>query len=85
MSRYMIMQDTSLNFDDIMSDQSILAQVKNEAAKAKRESAKAEIKKLYGEYTKAKEVLEGIEQKIVEIVSEFGDDDETVKSLLGDE
>lgn len=64
---------------------SLLAQIKAEAAKAKRESAKAQLKTLYADYNKAAEVLEGIEQKIVEVIKSVGEDEAAVKALLASE
>lgn len=65
--------------------ESILAQVKAEAAKAKRESVKAKLKTLYADYNKAVAVVEGIEQEIVKVISEVGEKPEDVKALLADE
>lgn len=62
---------------------SLLEQIQLEAAKAKREAAKAKLKTLYADYNKAVEVVKGIESQIIDVVKEAGDDPETVKDLLG--
>lgn len=67
-----------------MAEQSILSQVKAEAAKAKRDSAKAKIKALYADYNKATEVVAGIEKQIVDIIKEIGDSPEDVRTLLSE-
>lgn len=64
---------------------SLLAQIKAEADKAKRESAKAQLKALYADYNKAAEVLEGIEQKIIEVVKSVGEDEVSVRAFLASE
>lgn len=67
------------------SQKSLLSQVRDEAAKAKREAAKAQLKALYADYNKAVEVVEGIEQKIVELLKSVGEDEAAIKSMLGSE
>lgn len=64
---------------------SLLAQVRDEAAKAKREAAKAKLKTLYGDYNKAAEVLEGIEKQIIDLLKDVGEDEAAVKAMLGSE
>lgn len=64
---------------------SLLAQVRDEAAKAKREAAKAQLKQLYADYNKAVEVVEGIEAKIVDLLKTVGEDEAAVKAMLGAE
>jgi hypothetical protein len=64
---------------------SLLSQVRDEAAKAKREAAKAKLKQLYADYNKAVEVVEGIEQQIVELLKTVGEDENAIKSMLGSE
>lgn len=64
---------------------SLLAQVRDEAAKAKREAAKAKLKNLYGDYNKAVEVVEGIEKQIVDLLKDVGESEDAVKALLGSE
>ena len=64
---------------------SLLAQIKAEADKAKRESAKSQLKSLYADYNKAAEVLEGIEQKIIDVIRSVGEDEAAVKALLASE
>jgi|688.fasta_scaffold345461_3 hypothetical protein len=66
------------------SAKSLLAQVRDEAARAKREAAKAQLKQLYGDYNKAIEVVEGIEAKIVELLKSVGEDEAAIRSLLTD-
>lgn len=63
---------------------SLLAQIRDEASKAKREAVKAELKKLYSDYNKAAEVVEGIEAKIIELLKSVGEDETTIRSLLAD-
>lgn len=67
------------------SPKSLLSQVREEAAKAKREAAKAKLKTLYADYNKAVEVVEGIEQQIVELLKDVGEDEAAVKAMLGSE
>ena len=67
------------------SPKSLLSQVREEAAKAKREAAKAKLKTLYADYNKAVEVVEGIEQQIVDLLKDVGEDEATVKAMLGSE
>ncbi len=64
---------------------SLLSQVRDEAAKAKREAAKAKLKQLYADYNKAVEVVEGIEQQIVDLLKTVGEDENAIKSMLGSE
>lgn len=64
---------------------SLLSQVRDEAAKAKREAAKAKLKTLYGDYNKAVEVVDGIEQQIVELLKTVGEDEAAIKAMLGSE
>jgi hypothetical protein len=64
---------------------SLLSQVREEANKAKREAAKAKLKTLYGDYNKAVEVVEGIEQQIVELLKTVGEDEAAIKAMLGSE
>lgn len=66
------------------SAKSLLAQVRDEASKAKREAAKAKLKALYGDYNKAADVLEGIEQQIVELLKSVGEDESAIRSMLAD-
>lgn len=63
---------------------SLLAQIKDEASKSKREGVKAELKKLYADYNKAAEVVEGIEAKIIELLKSVGEDEKSIRSMLGD-
>lgn len=67
------------------SPKSLLSQVREEAAKAKREAAKAKLKTLYADYNKAVEVVEGIEQQIVDLLKDVGEDEAAVKAMLGSE
>jgi hypothetical protein len=67
------------------SPKSLLSQVREEAAKAKREATKAKLKTLYADYNKATEVVEGIEQQIVELLKDVGEDEAAVKAMLGSE
>lgn len=67
------------------SPKSLLSQVREEAAKAKREAAKAKLKTLYADYNKAVEVVEGIEQQIVDLLKDVGENEEAVKAMLGSE
>jgi transposase len=63
-------------------NKSLLAQIRDEVAKAKREAAKAKLKQLYADYNKAVEVVEGIEQQIVTLLKDFGEDEAAVKAML---
>lgn len=63
---------------------SLLAQVRDEANKAKREAAKAQLKQLYNDYNKSVEVTEGIEVKIVELLKSVGEDESAIRSMLAD-
>ena len=63
-------------------NKSLLAQIRDEAAKAKREAAKAKLKTLYADYNKAVDVVTGIEQQIVELLKEVGEDEAAVKAML---
>lgn len=67
------------------SPKSLLSQVREEAAKAKREAAKAKLKTLYADYNKAVDVVTGIEQQIVELLKDVGEDEAAVKAMLGSE
>lgn len=67
------------------SPKSLLSQVREEAAKAKREAAKAKLKTLYADYNKAVEVVEGIEQQIVDLLKDVGESEDAVKAMLGSE
>ncbi len=60
----------------------ILDQIKNEAFKAKKESVKAKLKKLYEDYNNSVEVTEGIKAQIVELVSTVGENAEETLALL---
>lgn len=64
--------------------QSILSQVKAEVQKAKRESVKANVKKLYSEYLTAQEVVSGIEQKIIAEVESLGETGDVIRNLLSE-
>jgi hypothetical protein len=66
------------------SSKSLLGQIRDEAAKSKREAVKAELKKLYADYNKAAEVVEGIEAKIIELLKSVGEDEKTIRSMLVD-
>jgi hypothetical protein len=66
------------------SSKSLLGQIRDEAAKSKREAVKAELKKLYADYNKAAEVVEGIEAKIIELLKSVGEDEKTIRSMLSD-
>jgi hypothetical protein len=66
------------------SSKSLLGQIRDEAAKSKREAVKAELKKLYADYNKAAEVVEGIEAKIIELLKSVGEDEKTIRSMLAD-
>lgn len=66
------------------SAKSLLAQVRDEANKAKREAAKAQLKQLYNDYNKSVEVTEGIEAKIVELLKSVGEDESAIRSMLAD-
>jgi hypothetical protein len=70
---------------DNNQNKSLLSQVRDEAAKAKREAAKAKLKQLYADYNKAVEVVEGIEQQIVDLLKTVGEDENAIKSMLGSE
>jgi hypothetical protein len=67
------------------SPKSLLSQVREEAAKAKREAAKAKLKTLYTDYNKAVDVVTGIEQQIVELLKDVGEDEAAIKAMLGSE
>ena len=67
------------------SPKSLLSQVREEAAKAKREAAKARLKTLYADYNKAIDVVTGIEQQIVDLLKDVGEDEAAVKAMLGSE
>lgn len=64
---------------------SLLSQVREEAAKAKREAAKAKLKTLYADYNKAVEVVEGVEQQIIDLLKDVGENEDVVKAMLGSE
>lgn len=64
---------------------SLLAQIRDEAAKAKKEAAKAKLKTLYADYNKTADVLTGIEQQIIDLLKDVGEDEATVKAILGSE
>lgn len=64
---------------------SLLAQIRDEAAKAKREAAKAKLKTLYADYNKSVDVMTGIEQQIIELLKDVGEDEAAVKAMLGSE
>ncbi len=64
---------------------SLLAQIRDEAVKAKREAAKAKLKTLYADYNKAVDVVAGIEQQIIELLKDVGEDEAAVKAMLGSE
>jgi len=66
------------------SAKSLLAQVRDEANKAKREAAKAQLKQLYNDYNKSVEVTEGIEAKIIELLKSVGEDESAIRSMLAD-
>jgi hypothetical protein len=66
------------------SGKSLLAQVRDEANKAKREAAKAQLKQLYNDYNKSVEVTEGIEAKIIELLKSVGEDESAIRSMLAD-
>jgi hypothetical protein len=63
-------------------NKSLLAQVRDEAAKAKREAAKAKLKTLYADYNKAVDVVTGIEQQIVDLLKDVGENEASIKSML---
>lgn len=67
------------------SPKSLLSQVREEAAKAKREAAKAKLKTLYADYNKAVDVVTGIEQQIIDLLKDIGEDEAAVKAMLGSE
>lgn len=66
-----------------MTEKSLLSQIRDEAAKAKREAAKARVKTLYADYSKAQDVLVGIEQQIVAVLKDVGEDEATIRAILG--
>lgn len=66
-----------------MADKSILEIIKDENAKALRESVKASVKKLFADRIKAVEVLKGIDEQIIAEVSKIGENPEDVKAVLG--
>jgi hypothetical protein len=70
---------------ETQATKSLLSQVRDEANKAKREAAKAKLKTLYSDYNKAVDVVTGVEQQIVELLREFGENEAAVKSLLASE
>ena len=72
------------NFTKPGSQKSLLAQVKEDAAKAKRESVKAQLKTLYNDYNASVEVTKGIEQKIVTLLQTVGETEGAIKELLID-
>lgn len=61
---------------------SILNQVRADLEKARKESVKAKVKKLYEDYLASVEVTKGIEAKIVEELSTIGETEETIRELL---
>lgn len=64
---------------------SLLSQIRDEAAKAKRDAAKAKLKNLYADYNKAVEVVEGIEQQIIDLLKDVGESEDAVKAMLSSE
>jgi hypothetical protein len=76
------MSDNTQNNAQNNGNKSLLVQIRDEAAKAKREAAKAKLKQLYAEYNKATEVVEGIEQQIVALLKDVGEDEAAVKAML---
>jgi predicted transcriptional regulator len=79
------MSNETQNANQNSGGKSLLAQVREEASKAKREAAKAKLKTLYADYNKATEVLEGIENQIVELLKDVGENEDAVKAMLGSE
>lgn len=68
--------------NETQSHKSLLSQVREEAAKAKREAVKAKLKTLYGDYNKAIDVVNGIEQQIIDLLKDVGESEDAVKAVL---
>lgn len=62
--------------------QSLLAIVKSEEKKARRDAAKQKVKGLFTDLTKARDVVSGIEAQIVEVLTEVGESEADIRSLL---
>ena len=65
-----------------MSEKSLLDSVIGEIKKAERESAKAKLKTLLTDLTKARKVVDGIEDQIVELLTSVGETEEDIRKLL---
>lgn len=68
-----------------MSDKSLLDSVISEIKKAERESAKAKLKTLIVDLAKAKKVVSGIEDSIVELLTSVGETEADVRAMLAAE
>lgn len=60
----------------------ILNSVTAEILKARKESAKAKVKKLIEDLDKAEAVVEGIKDEIVSILVDVGDKEEEIRAAL---
>ena len=65
-----------------MSEKSLLDSVIGEIKKAERESAKAKLKNLLTDLTKARKVVDGIEDQIVDLLTSVGETEEDIRKLL---
>ena len=65
-----------------MPSKSMLYQIRDEAEKAKRDSAKGKLKKLYSDYNNASEVVSGIENQIVELLQSIGESEQDIRNIL---
>lgn len=65
-----------------MSEKSLLDSVIGEIKKAERESAKAKLKTLLTDLTKARKVVGGIEDQIVDLLTSVGETEDDIRKLL---
>lgn len=65
-----------------MSEKSLLDSVIGEIKKAERESAKAKLKNLLTDLAKARKVVDGIEDQIVDLLTSVGETEEDIRKLL---
>lgn len=65
-----------------MSEKSLLDSVISEIKKAERESAKAKLKTLLTDLTKARKVVGGIEDQIVDLLTSVGETEDDIRKLL---
>lgn len=62
----------------------LLAQIKADALKAKRESVKTQLKTLYNDYNKAVDVVAGIEKAITDLLATVGENQDNIRTLLAE-